>query len=235
MGWAKHNICPSWDHLAAQMVLKLNSMETEYKWNFHKANWKGFNAEVEKSSVKEVNAFEGTYERLSYPNQWHYQRVEDVSEAIEEDIWQGITRNAKKEKVTPKAPHTSWFTKELKEMKKKLKYISNAIRKSIRQKKGRVSRYTYADFQNYRRKYKYAIRAAQKVSFRTYMSDHSSDPRDISFIGKKILRRNRTTNLGALVDDQGQLLDPQGSMELAADTHFVDSQPIHPNQSRQKN
>ena len=40
--WAIQNICPSSDHLAAQMVVKLDAIETEYKWNLHRTNWEGF-------------------------------------------------------------------------------------------------------------------------------------------------------------------------------------------------
>ena len=36
------------------------------------------------------------YPRLSDPIQWHYERIEVVIEAIEEDIWHGIVNNGKK-------------------------------------------------------------------------------------------------------------------------------------------
>ena len=147
--WKVNNICPSSDHLAPQMILKLDAIKTEYKWNFHKSNWPGFQEDVEKASVREINNFDNKYERLDDDTEWHYQRVEDVSEAIEEDIWHGIANNTKKEAVKPKAPRTSWFTPQLEAMKRQLGYISNAIRKSknrARNPKGRRTRYTYADF-----------------------------------------------------------------------------------------
>ena len=38
VGWAVTNICPSSDHLAPQMVLKLNNMKNEMKWNLHRTH-----------------------------------------------------------------------------------------------------------------------------------------------------------------------------------------------------
>ena len=188
--WAIQNICPSSDHLAAQMVIKLDAIETEYKWNLHRTNWEGFYFDIENKSRQEINNFNNNneYPRLSDPTQWHYERIEVVSEAIEEDIWHGIVNNGKKVIVKPSAPNTSWFTKELEDMKLKLKYISNAIRKGRNRgnrQKQRQSRYTYADFKKQKKKYKYAIRAARKKSFRDFMTECSGSPRDISNVNKK--------------------------------------------------
>ena len=78
-------------------------------------------------------------------------------------------------------------------MKRQLGYISNAIRKERRglNKKGRWSRYTYEDYRSYRRKYKDAIRLAQKESFRKFMTEASSSPKEISFINKRIIKKDK--------------------------------------------
>ena len=55
VGWAVTNICPSSDHLAPQMVLKLDNMKTEIKWNFHKTYWKGILPRISKTSVARNN------------------------------------------------------------------------------------------------------------------------------------------------------------------------------------
>ena len=52
IGWAGTNICPSSDHLAPQMILKLDNMKNEIKWNFHRAHWKGFTVDLEDLSAK---------------------------------------------------------------------------------------------------------------------------------------------------------------------------------------
>ena len=87
--------------------------------------------------------------------------------------------HVKKEVVRPKAPQTTWWNGKLADMKHKLSYISNAIRKTNRglNKKGRHSRYTYEDYVIFRRKYKSAIRTAQKESFRKFMTEASSSPK----------------------------------------------------------
>ena len=56
--WAVTNICPSSDHLAPQMVIKLDSIETEYKWNFHKTNWEGFSKDLTNRSKNEGDNFD---------------------------------------------------------------------------------------------------------------------------------------------------------------------------------
>ena len=93
VGWAVTNICPSSDHLAPQMVLKLDNMKTEIKWNFNRAYWKGFTADLEDLSDKEQQTFFGKYDRLLTSEQWHYLRSEEVCEAIEEDNWQCIMKH----------------------------------------------------------------------------------------------------------------------------------------------
>ena len=115
-------------------------------------------------------------------------------------------------------------------MKRHLSYISNAVRKSksrARNPKGRHTRYTYADFKAYKKRYKYAIRVAKRDSFRQFMSETSSTPKEISTIGKRVVKQTRAQNLGALENEEGIVLDPQDSMEYLADTHFADSVPIH--------
>ena len=72
------------------MVLKLDNMTTEVKWNFHRAHWKGFTADLEDLSAKEQQTFFGKYDMLLSLEMWHYLRSEEVSEAIEEDIWNCI-------------------------------------------------------------------------------------------------------------------------------------------------
>ena len=47
VGWAVTNVCPSSDHLAPQMVLKLDNMKKEVRWNFHKTHWPGFTDDLE--------------------------------------------------------------------------------------------------------------------------------------------------------------------------------------------
>ena len=129
VGWAVTNICPSSDHLAPRMVLKLDNMKTEIKWNLHKTYWKGFTEDLDDLSNQEHRDFYGKYDRLLSSNQWHYLRSEEVCEAIEEDIWQCLLKHAEKEVTRPKAPQTHWWNGQLSDMKRKLGYISNAIKR----------------------------------------------------------------------------------------------------------
>ena len=148
-----------------------------------------------------------------------------------------IATHVRKEVVRPKAPQTTWWTGQLSDMKRKLGYISNAIRKEKRgkNKKGRRSRYTYEEYRSFRRKYKDAIRLAQKESFRKFMTEASSSPKEISFISKRIIKKDKMANLGAMEDDNKTVLDPISSMNYTADTHFVDSVPIDPDFDRRRN
>ena len=66
------------------------------------------------------------------------------------------------------------------------------------------------------------------------MSEASSSPKEISFINKNIIKRDKMANLGAMEDDNGEVLDPINSMNYTANTHFVDSVPIDPEHDRRR-
>ena len=67
------------------------------------------------------------------------------------------------------------------------------------------------------------------------MTEASSSPKEISFINKRIIKKDKMANLGAMEDDNGTVLDPISSMKYIADTHFVDSVPIDPDHDRRRN
>ena len=66
------------------------------------------------------------------------------------------------------------------------------------------------------------------------MTEASSSPKEISFINRNIIKRDRMANLGAMEDDNGEVLDPISSMNYTANTHFVDSVPIDPDYDRRR-
>ena len=254
--WSIVNGVPSSDHLAAFMTISLDICKPQYKWDLNRTDWDKLFGSMETSCSKEYdpievikywreinpqhssntthNASKDSNESLLAElrqmgeDEWNWAKTQYETFMFEENLWEAVKISTPKVLVTPNMPKKLWYNSDLKAMAVKLKYINNACRRTRNDKstKGHKSKFTHSDWVAHRKAYQKACRKASSEYWRNFL-EASDTPKDVSSL-KKIINKNLANNLqlGLLSDEQGELLTPQDSMNLMADTHFIGSIPL---------
>jgi len=193
------------DHYCLAVELNMKLPERQKKLVLSKANWPIFTSKVEAKVPDASSDFI-----------WNRERLQKESKAFTSDVISALHASCPVQRAPPTVPSYRWWNPELDRLKKA------ARRAQSRQRERKNSIVRQQALKDARKQYYDAIKKHKKNGWNFFL-DEATDSKKVALINRIVYKRTNAS-LGLLREEPtGPFLDPEGSLELLADTHFSGS------------
>ena len=195
------------DHKMITMTFDVQAVKKVFVRNYRKGNWTKFSCELEKRSTNFV------HERT-----WTTSNFDAEAAAFTKDITEVLDKTHPKKEKLNRLTTLRWFDDNAQDAKKKMKSFYNVWRKQRTEA-------TYENYKASRSEYRRIINVNRRYSWREFVESQHNFERVARF--NKILNKKSLNSLGLLNDKDGNILDPQHSLNHLVGEHFPGSKNYH--------